>query len=189
MPDRFRRRHIGLRSEYMADTRVSPTGLGLYLYGLRRDGAEFPVEISLSPIEDDGEPLVAAAIRDASRMLLSVEGYQVTAVSSLAEALEASRAGVDLLVSDYHLSDGETGTQVIATLREARRTPLKAVLVTGDTSTAVRELPRDPNLRIASKPLQAEELLKLLQSLTGTDDPRLLTETPVFLGTREHSSL
>ena len=134
-------------------------------------------------VEDD------RAVRDATRMLLSVEGYQVTAVSSLAEALEAARAGVDLLVSDYHLSEGETGTQVIATLREALRAPLKAVLVTGDTSTAVRELPRDPNLRIASKPLQAEELLKLLQSLTGTDDPRLLTETPVFLGTREHSSL
>ena len=131
-------------------------------------------------VEDD------RAVRDATRMLLKVAGYQVTAVSSLAEALEASRAGVDLLVSDYHLRDGETGTQVIATLREALRAPLKAVLVTGDTSTAVRELPRDPDLRIASKPLQAEELLKLLQSLMGADDPRLLPESPFFLEARAH---
>jgi signal transduction histidine kinase len=112
-------------------------------------------------VEDD------PAVRAAMRMLLQVEGYRVTAVASLAEALKYVRGadGVDLLVTDYHLSDGELGTQVISALRESLALPLKAVLMTGDTSTAVAELPRDPYLRVASKPIDAEELLTLLRSL------------------------
>ena len=112
-------------------------------------------------VEDD------AAVRGATRMLLKVEGYRVTAVDSLAEALQHVRDGngVDLLVSDYHLSEGETGTQVIAALREALGISLKAVLTTGDTSSAIKELPRDPYLRVASKPIEADELLTLLRAL------------------------
>ena len=114
-------------------------------------------------VEDD------ACVRDATRMLLSVEGYRVTAVATLEEALEAAAAGVDILVTDYHLPDGRTGTQVIARLRERLGRSLKAVLVTADTSRAIRDLPRDPDLCIASKPLRAEEMLTLLATLsTGT---------------------
>jgi two-component system, sensor histidine kinase len=99
-------------------------------------------------------------------MLLKAEGYRVTAVESLAQALQKVREeDIDLLVTDYHLNDGETGTEVIAALRETLGFPLKAVLMTGDTSTAVRELPRDSHLRVASKPIRAEELLTLLRAL------------------------
>ena len=110
-------------------------------------------------VEDD------PAVRQATRMLLNVEGYRVTAVASLAEALEAARTGPDLLVTDYHLGRRENGTQVIAAVRQAAGANLKAVLVTGDTSTAIRELPRDPHLRLASKPLKAEDLLALVREL------------------------
>lgn len=112
-------------------------------------------------VEDD------AAVRGATRMLLKSEGYDVTAVASLAEALRHVRAGhgVDLLVSDYHLSDGETGTEVIAALRATLDASLKAVLTTGDTSSAIGKLPRDPYLRITSKPINAEELLTVLRAL------------------------
>ena len=112
-------------------------------------------------VEDD------LAVRDATRLLLKVEGYHVTAVACLTEAMRAARAaeGFDLLVTDYHLQDGETGTQVIAAVREALQAPLKAVLITGDTSNAIKELPRDPSLRIASKPIRAEELLTLIRGL------------------------
>lgn len=112
-------------------------------------------------VEDD------AAVRSATRMLLKGEGYGVTAVASLAEALRHVRAGngVDLLISDYHLADGETGTQVVAAIREFLAVPVKSVITTGDTSTAIKELPRDPLLRIASKPIRAEELLTLLRAL------------------------
>ena len=68
-------------------------------------------------------------------------------------------------MTDYHLGEGETGIQVIAALREILGFALKAVLLTGDTSTAVRDLPRDTCFRVASKPIKAEELLTLLRAL------------------------
>ena len=107
------------------------------------------------------------AVRRATALLLDLEGYHVTAVASLQEALQHVQTGqgVDLLISDYHLNDGETGTQVIATLREILGVSLRAVLTTGDTSSAIKQLPRDPYLRITSKPIKAEELLTLLRSL------------------------
>jgi hypothetical protein len=43
--------------------------------------------------------------------------------------------------------------------------PLKAVLITGDTSSAVKDLAHDPNLRIGSKPVQAEQFLELVRNL------------------------
>ena len=52
--------------------------------------------------------------------------------------------------------------------REAVRSSLRAVLITGDTSTAIKELPFDPHLRVASKPIRAEELLGLLRALLGS---------------------
>ena len=115
-------------------------------------------------VEDD------QAVRDATRMLLKVNGYRVTAVSSLAEALQqtSNGAGLDLLVTDYHLSQGETGIEIITELRERLRVPLKAVLITGDTSSAIKNLPLDPCLRITTKPTKADELLRLLGALLAT---------------------
>jgi two-component system, sensor histidine kinase len=112
-------------------------------------------------VEDD------PAVRNATRMLLKVEGYQVIAVASLQEAVQAvsNATSIDLLVTDYHLADGETGTQVITALREALGEPLKAVLMTGDTSSAVRNLPVDTHLRMCSKPVKADELLTVLRAL------------------------
>jgi len=107
------------------------------------------------------------AVLNATRMLFKVEGYRVTAVSSLAEAMAAVRAdpSVDLLVTDYHLGHGETGTQVISALREILGKPIRTVLLTGDTSTAMRALSLDRTTRIASKPVHAEELLRLSNAL------------------------
>ncbi len=110
------------------------------------------------------------AVRDATRMLLEVEGYRVTSVSSLKEALQKAgdNASFDLLIADYHLGGGETGLQVIAQVRERSGDSLKAVLITGDTSSAIKELPLDPHLRITNKPIAAEELLTLLRALLAS---------------------
>ena len=111
-----------------------------------------------------------ASVRQATSLLLELEGYHVTPVGSLSEALQHIQQGhgIDLLITDYHLGDGETGMQVISRLRETLGNSLRAVITTGDTSSAIRQLPRDPHLRFASKPVRADELLALLRALLAT---------------------
>jgi DNA-binding NtrC family response regulator len=113
-------------------------------------------------VEDD------PGVRNAMRMLFRIEGYDVTAAAGASEAFELLRDELfDLLVTDFHLEGGRTGTQVIAAARE-RRGDLKAILVTGDTSAAVREMQGDARLRIASKPINSEELLGQVRVLLGS---------------------
>lgn len=109
----------------------------------------------------------------ATRLLLELEGYEVISATNREEALQRGRdhADIDLLVSDYHLKEDQTGLHVIAAVREQLGRNIPAILVTGDTSTAMRKLPSDRRLRLASKPIDAEELLTLMADLLQTQSP------------------
>jgi two-component system, sensor histidine kinase len=100
-------------------------------------------------------------------LLLELEGFQVIATANREDALERAREhpDIDLLVSDYHLKEDQTGLDVITAVRVVLARNLPAILVTGDTSSAIRKLPRDSSLRLASKPLDADELLTLIHEL------------------------
>jgi len=64
IPQRFVANHPKLRKAYMDNSTTRNMGLGLELYGMRKDGSEFPIEISLSPLQTEEGLLVSAAIRD-----------------------------------------------------------------------------------------------------------------------------
>jgi PAS domain S-box-containing protein len=105
-------------------------------------------------------------VRSAMQMFLKIEGYEVTGAATADEAFRLlDTRAFDLLVTDYHLEGGRTGTQVIAAAREKLGPAFGAVLVTGDTSSAIRELPADENLRITSKPINSDQLLAMMREL------------------------
>lgn len=89
VPERFRRGHEGYRAGYAAHPQTRPMGAGLELSLRRKDGAEVPVEISLSPLELDGEPVVISVIRDVAERRRAT-----AALRQQAELLELAPDGI-----------------------------------------------------------------------------------------------
>ncbi len=98
VPQRFQGPHVGHRQEYVQSPHARLIGAKLELYGRRKDGTEFPVEISLSPLQTGGVTLVSSAIRNVTnrrqaeehiRELNSQLNDKLAELSSVNKELEA----------------------------------------------------------------------------------------------------
>jgi PAS domain S-box-containing protein len=99
LPDRFGQAHIRHREKYFTQPRQRAMGAGLELYGKRKNGTHFPVEISLSPIETEEGLLVMSAIRDTTERRRADEKFRALMESAPDAIIIVNREGAIVLVN------------------------------------------------------------------------------------------
>jgi len=111
VPARFRANHPRHRENYNAAPRARQMGAALNLFGVRKDGSEFPVDIMLKPIRTEAGPAVVSFIRDATEQRAAQEALRQNDLRLRSIVESISEYAIYLLDRDGHVMTWNPGAE------------------------------------------------------------------------------
>jgi PAS domain S-box-containing protein len=212
VPERYRPKHPQLRGSFFNSPISRPMGAGRDLYGLKKDGAEFPIEIGLNPIETDEGPMVLSAIVDiSSRKRLEERFRQVVESAPNAMVMINSTGNIEMVNAQAervfgHARDEMLGQSIEMLVPERFRRshpglrnsffggPISRPMGAGRDLYGLKKDGSEFPIEIGLNPIQTEEGMMVLSAIVDISDRKhkeqsihaALKEKDVLLGEIHH---